>query len=269
MNNNLEVPVQQKEEVNQPEETHHNDISNTEQQDKATDDNLIQKTNTYNNILNKNSNSKQNKAKHNAANDSFEKLILTLKGKIQNNKAPYKLTKHNNTSIPNKTQHAPSLPLSSSIKIKQLLSIIVPLDQCSSSPKLASHQEHEATQQPQSIHKPHYNKFISNISNNSHQSKTKHRVTPRTSLIKPKRESFRKDIPNQIIPLISNSFCPKFVTAKDKRYKVFHTSRNPSNNEHTFHCQSKANTDINNYYHSERANNTRHYNKDSLSKELE
>ena len=267
MNNNLEITNSQTKEITKPQETHNNNTSNTNLKDQVIEDNIIQTTNTYNNILNKNSNSKHNKTKHNSANDSFEKLILTLKDKIQKNKTPYTLTKHNNTSFPNK--HTSPLPLSNSIKIKQLLSIITPLEQCSS-PKLSPHQQQETTQQ--SILKPHYNNFKSN---NNHQPKPKHKVTPRTSLIKPKKVTFQNKIPNHIIPLISNSFSPKFVTAQDKRYKIFYTSsRNKSHNEHTFHSTttSNPNIDTTNTYNSERARHSTivsHYNKDSLLKELE
>ena len=252
MNNNIEITNQQTEET-----------INTNPKEQVIEDNVIQTINTYDNIQ-----TKHNTTKSNLTNDSFDKLILTLKDKIHKNKTPYKLTeRNNNSSHSNKNQHTPSLSSLNSIKIKQLISMIVPLEQCSS----PTHSLHH--QQQQSTLTPHYNNYINN--SNTQLTKPKYKVTPRTSLIKPKKETLQTKTPNYIIPLISNSFSPKFVTAQDKRYKIYYTSsKRKSHNEHTFHSITTSNTNIDDILTTNNSKRIKHntikqYNKDSLLKELE
>lgn len=255
-NNNIEITNQQ------TEETINTNTLTTNQKKQAIEDNVIQTINTYDNI-----NTKHNTTKSNLTNDSFDKLILTLKDKIHKNKTPYKLTKHNNnTTHSNKNQHTPSLSSLSSVKMKQLISMIVPLEQCSSP-------QHSLHQQQQSTLTAHYNTYINNSSIQS--TRPQYKVTPRTSLIKPKKETLQTQTLNHIIPLISNSFSPKFVTAQDKRYKIYYTSsKRKSHNEHTFHSITTRNTNIDDILTTNNSKRIKHntikqFNKDSLLKELE
>ena len=257
MNNNIEIPNQQ------TEETINTNTLNTNQKEQVIEDNVIQTINTYDNIQ-----TKHNTTKSNLTNDSFDKLILTLKDKIHKNKTPYTSTKtnNNNTSHSNKNQHTPSLSSLNSIKIKQLISMIVPLEQCTSP-------THSLHQQQHSTLTPHYNNYINN--SNTQSTKPKYKITPRTSLIKPKKETIQTKIPNHIIPLISNSFSPKFVTAQDKRYKIYYTSsKRNSHNEYAFHSIATSNTNIDDILTTRNLKRNKHntikqYNKDSLLKELE